>query len=88
MHVNLDVPKPIEDALRRELAEGLEDATREGLAVEAYRCGKLSLTQFAEILDLTTDKADGLLKDHGAYLDVSLPEIADDVASLRDLVRR
>jgi len=88
MHLNLDIPKPIEDALRRELGEGLENATREGLAVEAYRRVKLSLGQFAEMLDLTTDEADGLLKERGVFLDVSLPEIADDVASLRELVRR
>jgi len=88
MHVNLDIPKPIEEALRRELGEGLELATREALAVEAYRRGKLSLGQFAEMLDMTTDEADGLLKERGIYLDVSLAEIQNDVASLRKLVRR
>lgn len=88
MHMNLDIPKTIEEALRRELGEGLELATREALAVEAYRRGKLSLGQFAEMLDITTDEADGLLKERGVYLDVSLAEIQDDVASLRELVQR
>jgi predicted HTH domain antitoxin len=88
MHVNLNIPKPIEEALRRELGDNLEPATREALAVEAYRRGKLSLGEFAEMLNVTTDEADGLLKERGVYLDVTLPEIRDDVASLRGLVGR
>lgn len=87
MHVNLDIPKPIEEALRRALGDSLEHATREALAVEAYRRGMLSLGQFAEMLDLTTDEADGLLKQRGLYLDVTLPELQGDVASLRETIR-
>ncbi len=86
MHVNLQIPKTIEEALRRELGEGLELATREALAVEAYRRGKLSLGEFAEMLNITTDEADGLLKERGVYFDVTLAEVQDDVASLRGLV--
>jgi len=88
MHVNLDISKPIEEALRRELGDGLEVATREALAIEAYRRGKLTHGQFAEMLNLTTDEADGFLKERGVYLDVTLQEIQDDVASLRELVSR
>jgi hypothetical protein len=40
------------------------------------------------MLNVTTDEADGLLKERGVYLDVTLPEIRDDVASLRGLVGR
>lgn len=88
MHVNLDIPKTIEDALRQELGDGLELTTREALALEAYRRGHLSLGQFAEMLDISTDEADGLLKERGVYLDLTLPEIQDDVASLRELIGR
>lgn len=88
MKVEIDISKPMEEALRRELGEGLELATREALAVEAYRRGSLTLGQFAEMLDITTDQADGVLKERGIYLDATLSEIQDDVASLRELFCR
>ena len=87
MHLDLNISKPIEEVLQRELGDDLELITREALAVEAYRKGSLSLGQFAEMLDITTDEADGLLKKRGIYLDLTLPELQEDVASLRELFR-
>jgi len=40
------------------------------------------------MLDITNDEADGLLKERGIYLDMSLPEIQEEVVSLRELIRR
>lgn len=88
MHVDLNIPKPIEEALKREFGAELESAVCEALAMEAYRRGMLSLGQFAEMLDMTSDEADGLLKKRGVYLDISVFEIQDDVASLREIIPR
>jgi len=87
MRIDVDISKSFEEALRRELGNGLELTIKEALALKAFSRGLLSLGQFAEMLDLTTNEADGLLKEHGILLDISLPAIQDDVASLRESLR-
>lgn len=86
--MHLDIPKKIEDVLQREFGDKLEPAAREALGVEAYRTGKLSLGEFAEMLGITTGEADGLLRDRGVYLDMTVSEVEEDVASLRELLRQ
>lgn len=83
--IQIQLPHDIEEQLRRDLGD-LDQAARQALAVEAYRTGKLSLGEFAEMLQLTTDEADGLLKERGIYLDVTLPELEQDLATLRELL--
>ena len=64
MSVSIELPENLEQKLRGE-TENLELFAKEALAVEAYRAGKLSLGQFAELLAISQYEADGILKSRG-----------------------
>lgn len=88
MTVTIEVPKPIEEALRRGLGAELGQTARIGFAVEAYRSGKLSLGQLAQMLGLSADEADNLLKDRGVMLEIDEAELEREVESLRGMIGR
>jgi predicted HTH domain antitoxin len=85
MSICIEIPDSIEQKLRNEMGN-LEQATKEALAVEAYRTEKLSLGQFAELLNLGIYEADGLLKQRGIVLDYSDAELEEERQTLRNLV--
>ena len=66
MTISFQLPAEIEKSLRRELVD-LDQVAKQALAVEAFRSGKLSLGQFAEILGLSSYEADGFLKQRGCH---------------------
>jgi len=66
----------------------LDRAVNEALAVHAFRAGKLSLGQFAEMLGLSTYEADGLLKQRNILLDHSEEDLERERAALLGLLKR
>lgn len=92
MTVSFDLPANIEQQLRRDIGElgggDLDRAAKEALAVDAFRAGKLSLGQFAEVLGLSTYEADGLLKQRNILLDHSEEELEHERIALRELLKR
>jgi predicted HTH domain antitoxin len=87
MAISFQIPDSIEEHLRREIPD-LEGAAKQAFAIDAYREGKLSLGQLAGILGISSYEADGLLKQRGIMLDISAREVEQEVAALRDLLRR
>jgi len=85
MTISIQLPPDVEAHLRSELAD-VDEVAKLGLAVEAYRSGKLSLGQFAELLGISQYKADGILKDRGATLSLSEAELAVERDALQRLI--
>jgi predicted HTH domain antitoxin len=85
MSVSIELPVGLERKLRQEMGD-LEQAAKEALAVEAYRTSKLSLGQFAELLDLSIFQADSLLKQRGILLEYSDAELDAERQTLLKIV--
>lgn len=85
MQVSLIIP----DNVAAELEPGGSDLGRralEALAIEGYRAEALSLGQVAEMLGLSINEADGLLKARGVELTVSPEDFERDGAALEKLL--
>ncbi len=87
MTVSFDLPENIEQQLRRQLSD-LGQAAKEALAIEAFRAGRLSLGQFAEVLGLSMYEADGFLKQRNVLLDITEEELERERSALQDLLKR
>lgn len=78
MHVSLEIP----DDLCRRLAPdagALPRAALEGLALEAIRTGKLTVSQARRLLGIHSRyEMDGFLKAHGLLLEVTLEDVRRD----------
>lgn len=85
MAITIELPPSVEAQLRAGL-ENLDAVAKLGLAIEAYRSANLSLGQFAELLGVSQYEADGLLKERGVLLDVSLGELAEERIALDRLL--
>ena len=88
MTLTIHIPKLAEEALRQAFGEALGQEAKEALAVEAFRRGKLSLGQLAEVLGIDTYQADGLLKSRGVMLDDSLAQFDSELAALNQLLQK
>lgn len=88
MTITIEIPEHIEAALQREFGHNLDRVATEALAIEAYRAGKFSLGQFAEMLGINTYEADGLLKARGVMLEMTVEDVEAELASLKGLLRR
>jgi hypothetical protein len=77
MQVSLEIP---EDLGRRIAGPGeLARAALEGLALEAIRAGKLTVSQARRLLGIRSRyKMDGFLKAHGVLLDLTLEDVQRD----------
>jgi predicted HTH domain antitoxin len=64
MSVTLELPKDIEDKLRRE-NPNLDSDVREACAVALFRKGTLNHYQLSRILQIDRFETDALLKRHG-----------------------
>ena len=64
----------------------LPQRAMEDLAVEAYRLEELSLGQLAEMLGLSINDANGLLKSRGISDDFSLEEFQEQRKSMAGLL--
>lgn len=86
MAININVPQDEEQALREVWGDELDRAAREGLLVESYRVGKISLGYLAELLGLETSiEAQGWLAKRGVHLNYSLEDLQADRQSLAAL---
>jgi predicted HTH domain antitoxin len=84
MTICIDLPAGIESTLRRQLGEGLEQRAKEELAVSWFRDGRLTSHEVAELLGTSLFEAHGLLKSHDASLPMSIADVENDVARLRE----
>ncbi len=87
MAVTINLPPLVEDRLRERLGD-LDAVAKLGLAIEAYRSAELSLGQFADLLGISQNEADGLLKQRGVMLEYSAEELAAERAELERLLGR
>jgi hypothetical protein len=60
--IPVDLPKPVEDGLRKVFDSRLNDAILEGLVVEGFRTAQLSIGQVARMLNMSIDQANGFMK--------------------------
>ncbi len=81
MHIDVDIPKNLEEILAAEWGD-LSTAAKEALAIESYRTGKISLGLLGEMLGMSVIEADQWLAQRGIPLNY-LPE--DLEADRRDL---
>lgn len=86
MEVMLNIPDAV--AAQLQLSGGdLARLALEVIAIERYRAAEeLSLGQVAEMLGLTTYKADGFLKERGVPLNYTLEDMDWDSATLAALI--
>jgi predicted HTH domain antitoxin len=83
MHVHLDLPEDVADAL---IAGGrdLERTAAESLALEGYRTGRLSEEQLRRLLGFESRlQVHGFLKDHQVYLNYSEDDLEHDLETAR-----
>lgn len=84
MTLSIDIPADIESTLRCQLGPGLEERAKEELAVSWFREGRLTSRQVAAFLGTSLFEAHAFLKGRGASLPMSLADVEDDLASLRE----
>jgi predicted HTH domain antitoxin len=85
MAITIDLSPGVEAQLRASM-EDIDAVAKLGLAIEAYRSGKLSLGQFAELLGISQYEADGVLKERGVMLEMSSAELAEERRILDQLL--
>jgi len=83
MNISFEIPPDIEQELRTNGAD-LSGEAREAYLVERYRQHRISQHQLAEALGLTRVEADGVLKRHEVWLELTPEELAAQAASLRE----
>lgn len=85
MEVVLEIPDNIARQLQTK-GRSLNQRALEDLAVESYRCEELSLGQLAELLNLSINDANGLLKRRGIFDEFSLEEFEEQRRSMERLL--
>ena len=83
MAISIELPAGVEAHLRAEMSD-VDAVAKVGFAIEAYRSGRLSLGQFAELLGVGQYEADGILKERG----IALCQSEDELSAERDTLRR
>ena len=88
MTISFDIPRSLEDALRR-ARNNPNDLAREALLVDLYRRGVLSHGELADTLGISRPETDIVLTRHGVVEDLLSPaELQEQLAALRKLVGR
>lgn len=87
MQVVLEIPDRLATQLQTN-GRSLPQRAMEDLAVEAYRLEELSLGQLAEMLGLSINDANGLLKSRGISDDFSLEEFEEQRKSMERLLSK
>ena len=87
MQVVLEIPDRLATQLQTN-GRSLPQRAMEDLAVEAYRLEELSLGQLAEMLGLSINDANGLLKARGISDDFSLEEFQEQRKSMERLLSK
>jgi hypothetical protein len=83
MNISFEIPADIGQELCINGTD-LNGEAREAYLVEIYRQHRISQHQLAEALGLTRVEADGVLKRHGVWLELTPEESAAQAASLRE----
>lgn len=83
MRVSLEIPEDLGRRIASDPGE-LPRAALEGLALEALRAGKLTVSQARRLLGiLSRYEMDGFLKNHGVLLDLTLEDVQRDSETAR-----
>jgi len=77
MGISFELPPDLENQLRSEF-DDLDDAAKEAMGVELFRQRKLTHSQLAMLLNLNRYEADGVLKRHGVFYDISVEDVLHD----------
>jgi hypothetical protein len=80
--IRIEVPVELEEQMRRDFSD-LDLAAKEAMGVELFRLGKLSHAQLANLLGLSRYETDGVLKQHGAYFELTLDDVVRDARASR-----
>lgn len=86
--LNISIPDSIAETLRLKLGDGLEQKTKEDLAVQWYREGMITAGQVAEFLGVPWFEAQSLLRSRNAGQSLDLDEVVADADSLKELRQR
>ena len=84
MTLSIDIPDEVEAALRCQLGPGLEERAKQDLAVSWFRDGRLTSRQVADLLGISLFEAHAFLKTRGASLPMSIADVEQDLAALRE----
>lgn len=88
VQITLDMPEDIARHLETGGA-GVSRAALEGLALEGYRCGKLSESQVRRLLEFGTRyEVHGFLKEHGVPLRYSEQDLERDMENARKFSKK
>jgi predicted HTH domain antitoxin len=87
MKLTIDIPPQIDETLRRQYGSSFGRAAKEALAIAWYHDEKLSLGQFAELLEISIHDAEGLLKSRGIASTYSTAELSQDRQTLERLLQ-
>jgi hypothetical protein len=79
MTLSVDLPKELEDVLRRTIGEDLNAYAREALGVQFYRDRKLTHGQLQFFLGVGSYETDAILKKHGGVDELTASELAAQV---------
>jgi predicted HTH domain antitoxin len=85
MQIVLEIPDRFVTQLQTN-GRTLQQRALEDVAVEAYRLEELSLGQFAEMLDVSINDANGILKARGIPDDLSLEEFEEQRKAMEKLL--
>jgi hypothetical protein len=84
MDVQLQIPDDIARVMQNQHSD-LSRAALEALALEGYRSERLSEGQVRRMLGFRTRmQVHAFLKEHNVYLNYSIHELENDLASLKD----
>ncbi|HVX87015.1 MAG TPA: UPF0175 family protein [Phycisphaerae bacterium] len=84
MAIVVDVPEPIEAALRLQLGD-LSLAAKEGLAIEGYRRRKISIGFLAKMLGMGVVEAEAWLRERGIPANYSVDDLEQDRRTMDEL---
>jgi len=87
MIVSVDVPDLIATQLHLNGEQGHRRAL-EMLALEGYRAGELSRGQVSELLDLEFNETERFLKEHKAFIPLTMEEFQRSSEGLEELLSR
>ena len=82
MTISFEIPHDIEQELSTNGAD-VNGEAREAFLVELYRRHRISQHQLGRALGLDDYETDGVLKNHGVELEISVEELQAEAVSLR-----
>jgi len=86
MKLTIDLPDAMNELLRQQLGQNLDQAAKETLAIAWYQAEKLSIGQVAELLGISVYEAEGFMKDHHIEAPYSLDDFEQDRETLARLL--